>query len=66
MFPTYARGAGDQSVVAVDYVEWTSVGGEVGRCAVVCGSVGFLGEAGHGTVVVVVRVVVGQVVVCLS
>ena len=66
MFPAYAGGAGDQSVIAIDDVEGTSVGGEVGGRAIVRGSVGFLGEAGHSTVVVVVRVVVGSVVVSLS
>ena len=66
MLPANAGGAGDQSVIAVDDVEWSSVGCEVGGCAVVRGSVGFLGEAGHNAAVVVVWVVVGGVVVGLS
>ena len=66
MLPANASGAGDQSVIAVDDVEWSSVGSEVSGCAVVRGSVGFLGEAGHNAVVVVVWAVVGGVVVGLS
>ena len=55
-FPAVAGGAGDESIVGVDYVEGASVCGFVCRCAIGCSSVRCFGQACHDAVIVVVGV----------
>ena len=57
-FPTIPGCAGDDTVVGVNNVEWSGVGGCVDGSTFGGGAGGFLGESDHGAAVVMMCVLV--------